>query len=379
MGAAPERWQAELALDAKAALGEGPVWDESAGVLYWVDIDRSAVHRFDPATGEDLTIDAGEPVGAVALRADGGLVLARKSGFAVTDEWGAPLRPFAAVESDREETRMNDGACDSRGRFCAWRGGGCPPGRVGDRQVAELRDGQPRADAGRGSVGIGQSGARQHLGTLRSRDQSAGDAAQGRDPGSGQRLERHRSGRPERVTGPRPVRRRVGVQRHVRRLHAADVPAGARLEPAEPGQQVPHGRPAHPRRAFGPGDRRRRAHALRHLLAAGVEAVPARPGHQPELLGLQRRGPRLLRRRRDRRAREEGGGHRHRGGAARLPRGRPQHVRRHGSPGRRQGSVRHPRLRAGPAPTRLRRGAGIELDVQSGERAAAAGRRPAST
>ena len=60
----------------------------------------------------------------------------------------------------------------------------------------------------------------------------------------------------------------------------------------------------------GSGDRGRRAHALRHLLAAGVEALPARADHQPELLGLQRRGRRLLRRRRDRGAREEGGHHR---------------------------------------------------------------------
>ena len=55
------------------------------------------------------------------------------------------------------------------------------------------------ADAGRGPVGIGQSGARQHLGPLRSRDQPAGDAAEGRDPGSGQCLDRHRPGRPERL------------------------------------------------------------------------------------------------------------------------------------------------------------------------------------
>ena len=66
------------------------------------------------------------------------------------------------------------------------------------------------------------------------------------------------------------------------------------------------------------------------------------------------------------------GHHHHRGGAAGLPRGRSQHVRRHGSPGRRQGPLRHPRFRARPAAARLRGGAGIELDVQPGERAAAA-------
>ena len=45
---------------------------------------------------------------------------------------------------------------------------------------------------------------------------------------------------------------------------------------------------------------------------------PRGPGHQSELLGLQRRGARLLRRGGDRRARQEGRHHHHRGGAARL-------------------------------------------------------------
>ena len=71
-------------------------------------------------------------------------------------------------------------------------------------------------------------------------------------------------------------------------------------------------------------DGRRRPHALRHLRAAGVEAVPARADDPPELLGLQRRGARLFRGRRDRRARAEGRHHHARSGAPRFPGGRPQ-------------------------------------------------------
>lgn len=115
----PERWQVELVLDAKALLGEGPVWDDSSRLLYWVDIDRCEIHRFDPVTSEDLKLYVGEPVGAVALRAGGGLVFARKSGFAVLDAWGSLPRAIAEVESARDDTRMNDSACDSRGRFWA--------------------------------------------------------------------------------------------------------------------------------------------------------------------------------------------------------------------------------------------------------------------
>ena len=120
-------------------------------------------------------------------------------------------------------------------------------------------------------------------------------------------------------------------------FHAAHVPAIPRMEPAEPGQPVQDGRLAHPRWALGTGDRRRRAYPLRHILAPGLEAVPTRPDNHPELLGLQRRSPRLLRRRRDSGAGAQGGSHSARGRQARLPGSRSQYVRRHRPHRRRQG------------------------------------------
>ena len=55
----------ELVLDARANLGEGPVWDDRSGVLVWLDIMAGAIHRYDPATGADSTIDVGQPVGGL--------------------------------------------------------------------------------------------------------------------------------------------------------------------------------------------------------------------------------------------------------------------------------------------------------------------------
>jgi sugar lactone lactonase YvrE len=113
-----ERWSAELVLDARAELGEGPLWDARTSELLWVDILCGAVHRFDPASGSDRSFDAGTCVGAVVPRASGGYVLAAQHGFAVTGD-GTSVELLAAVEAERPETRMNDGACDSRGRFWA--------------------------------------------------------------------------------------------------------------------------------------------------------------------------------------------------------------------------------------------------------------------
>ena len=44
---------ARCVLPARALLGEGPLWDWEDRCLYWVDILGRAVHRFDPATGQD--------------------------------------------------------------------------------------------------------------------------------------------------------------------------------------------------------------------------------------------------------------------------------------------------------------------------------------
>jgi sugar lactone lactonase YvrE len=112
-----EHWTAELALDARAELGEGPIWDSRSSELLWVDIMAGLVHRFDPVTGADTTLDIGRPVGAVVPRAAGGYALAVRDGFAVMDENG--VRLVAPVDQSRPKLRMNDGACDSNGRFWA--------------------------------------------------------------------------------------------------------------------------------------------------------------------------------------------------------------------------------------------------------------------
>ncbi|MFO1351106.1 MAG: SMP-30/gluconolactonase/LRE family protein [Gammaproteobacteria bacterium] len=68
-------------LDAKAILGEGALWDVREQVLYWVDIKGRAIHRFDPASGEDKRWPTPEDVGSLVVREKGGLVVAMKSGF----------------------------------------------------------------------------------------------------------------------------------------------------------------------------------------------------------------------------------------------------------------------------------------------------------
>ena len=73
--------QIECVVQSRSQVGEGALWDDRTNVLWWVDIPAGLIHCYDPASRENTTIDYGEPVGCMALREAGGLVLATKSGF----------------------------------------------------------------------------------------------------------------------------------------------------------------------------------------------------------------------------------------------------------------------------------------------------------
>lgn len=99
-------------------LGEGPVWDED-GFLWWVDIKRPAVHRYRAEGGEVRSWPMPEPVGSLALRGGGGLILALQSGFAFFDPETSELQRLFDPEPDQPQNRLNDAKCDALGRFWA--------------------------------------------------------------------------------------------------------------------------------------------------------------------------------------------------------------------------------------------------------------------
>ena len=55
-------------------LGEGPLWSPSEGFLWWVDIKRAKLHRYNPKTGNTRRYDLPIHASALAL-SDGGLIM----------------------------------------------------------------------------------------------------------------------------------------------------------------------------------------------------------------------------------------------------------------------------------------------------------------
>jgi sugar lactone lactonase YvrE len=111
--------EAELVHRHDSVLGESPLWEEREQVLYWVDIDRGQIHRFDPVSGQNTTHTLDTKVSSIARRAQGGLVASLRKTFAYFDPASGRVEVLDAVETDQPENRFNDGKCDRQGRFWA--------------------------------------------------------------------------------------------------------------------------------------------------------------------------------------------------------------------------------------------------------------------
>ncbi|MBF2085318.1 SMP-30/gluconolactonase/LRE family protein [Thermoleptolyngbya sp. C42_A2020_037] len=116
-------------LNARARLGECPLWDWDAQLLYWVDIYNHRVHQFDPATGRDRFFDVGDVVSAIALAGEQQILMALGNRLALLDTQSGTQQTLYTAEFDCPGTRFNDGKCDAQGRF--WIGSISPePGQA---------------------------------------------------------------------------------------------------------------------------------------------------------------------------------------------------------------------------------------------------------
>lgn len=99
-------------------LGEVPVWCERTSRLWWIDCLRPALHNLDLSTGEVTTVTpAGGRLGSIALREEGGLLLANASGLHRFDPTTGSQQLFVSRDNVAADHWFNDGRCDRQGRF----------------------------------------------------------------------------------------------------------------------------------------------------------------------------------------------------------------------------------------------------------------------
>ena len=100
-----------------AELGEGPVWVERDLALWFVDIKKQLVHRYDPASGDRQSWEAPEQVGFILPAERGGFVTGLQSGLYHFDERTGVFELIIPVDRDKPGNRLNDGVVDPAGRL----------------------------------------------------------------------------------------------------------------------------------------------------------------------------------------------------------------------------------------------------------------------
>jgi len=111
--------EVEHLISVQDEVGETPIWIPDEQAMYWIDLEGSAVHRYDPATGErtDWALDVA--VTALARRASGGWILATKTGLVFWDQQTNAAEFIVDPVADSEALRLNDTAVDRQGRLVA--------------------------------------------------------------------------------------------------------------------------------------------------------------------------------------------------------------------------------------------------------------------
>ena len=109
--------EVEHLINVQDEVGETPIWMPDEQAMYWIDLEGSAVHRVEPATGDrkDWALDVA--VTALARRASGGWVLASKTGMVFWDQQTNTTEFIVDPASDREAIRLNDTVVDRQGRL----------------------------------------------------------------------------------------------------------------------------------------------------------------------------------------------------------------------------------------------------------------------
>jgi D-xylonolactonase len=110
----------ELIADYACVTGEGPLWHPQEQRVYWADIPKGKLFRYDPQSGkhEEFFDSGGASIGGFTFQDDGAILLFMDRG-AVKLLRDGKLETIIEEIPDERETRFNDVFADPEGRvYC---------------------------------------------------------------------------------------------------------------------------------------------------------------------------------------------------------------------------------------------------------------------
>ena len=105
--------------DARAILGEGPLWRPESQSLLWVDIMQNLVFCYDTRSGEKRVWEFPEPVTSIVETSTGDLYATQRDGFGHLNLADSDLEVIARPDKFAAADRFNDGKVDALGRYWA--------------------------------------------------------------------------------------------------------------------------------------------------------------------------------------------------------------------------------------------------------------------
>jgi len=109
---------AQVVLNSQNELGEGPLWSAREQALYWVDIKKQTLYRYQTRDNHFDQWQFGVTISAVSeTDRPGRLLVAGRGSLFLFDVDSQDITQLSSYEGDLPYNRPNDGKTDPQGRF----------------------------------------------------------------------------------------------------------------------------------------------------------------------------------------------------------------------------------------------------------------------